>query len=336
MKLPVAKLNDLSLRRTQLMGVATLMILVCHASASHVLMPHWLGKLMDLGNYGVDIFLMLSGIGLYYSLSNKPVTTVRGGVNYCKRRCCRILIPYWIVYVPYCIIFFLLGEYTFGESFLCLSTLEYWLFHKGAWFVSLILILYLPAPILYRLVSGKYRWVWTILFIVVITILCNAKSGTPGGLLYNIQFAFSRVPCFVLGMAIGKECKERVTVPVIWLVVLAIVGLALAKVLRLGYGTAWMVIPLVLWGIDVIFGLVRNVNWVEKSMLFLGTISLESYLTNIALGSLMSALIPKYIASPIFYGKYLQYTIVIIVGLLLAWGISKLSAKWTKKLVNAF
>ena len=79
MKLPVAKLNNLSLWRTQLMGVAALMILVCHAAASHVLMPHWLGKLMDLGNYGVDIFLMLSGLGLYYSLSKKPITSVRGG-----------------------------------------------------------------------------------------------------------------------------------------------------------------------------------------------------------------------------------------------------------------
>lgn len=73
------ELEELSIKRTQLMGLATLMIIICHASASHVLMPYWLSKLMDLGNYGVDIFLFLSGLGLFYSLSNKPVTSVRGG-----------------------------------------------------------------------------------------------------------------------------------------------------------------------------------------------------------------------------------------------------------------
>lgn len=73
------ELEDLSNKRTQLMGLATLMIIICHTSASHVLMPHWLSKLMDLGNYGVDIFLFLSGLGLFYSLSKKPVTTVRRG-----------------------------------------------------------------------------------------------------------------------------------------------------------------------------------------------------------------------------------------------------------------
>ena len=331
MKLPVAKLNNLSLRRTQLMGVATLMILVCHASSSHVLMPHWLGKLMDLGNYGVDIFLMLSGLGLYYSLSKKPITSVMGGVNYCKRRGCRILTSYWIIYIPYCIIFLLLSKYSFGECMLCLSALEYWLFHRGAWFVSLVLILYFLAPCLYRLMTGKHRWVWAIGLIVVTTVLCKVNQGTLTGhnVLYNIQFAFSRVPSFVLGMALGVDCKENRAVSVAWLVVLAIAGVVLAKVFVLGYGTAWMIIPLVLYVIDCLLDRTRKICWIEKSMTFLGNISLESYLTNIALGSMLSTLIPAYISSPLFYGKYLQYSIVLVVGLSGAWWVNKQSKKIT-------
>ncbi len=336
MRIPIAKFNDLSLRRTQLMGVATLMILVCHASASHVLMPLWLGKLMDLGNYGVDIFLMLSGLGLYHSLLNRPVTSVGGGVIYCKRRGCRVLIPYWIIYLPYCIIFLLLGKYSFGDGLLCMSALEYWFFHRGAWFVSLILILYLLAPAVYLLMSGKYRWTWCIL-VVIITVLCKIDAGTPNShnVLNNIQFAFSRVPAFILGMAVRKACKEKKTVSVVWLVALAMVGLTLAMIFRLGYGTAWMIIPLMLYVIDVIFEKTRNLSWIESSMTFLGRISLESYLTNIALGSLLSALIPVYISSPMFYGKYLQYSIVIVAGLLLAQAINRLSVKWTEKLIHA-
>lgn len=214
---------------------------------------------------------------------------------------------------------------------LCLSALEYWLFHRGAWFVSLILILYFLAPCLYRLMTGKHRWVWAIGLIVVTTVLCKVNQGTLTGhnVLYNIQFAFSRVPSFVLGMALGVDCKENRAVSVAWLVVLAIAGVVLAKVFVLGYGTAWMIIPLVLYVIDCLLDRTRKICWIEKSMTFLGNISLESYLTNIALGSMLSTLIPAYISSPLFYGKYLQYSIVLVVGLSGAWWVNKQSKKIT-------
>jgi len=69
-------IRDISTYRTQLMGVATLMIIACHAPASGVVMPRILSFALNLGNYGVDIFLLLSGLGVYYSLSKCPT---RGG-----------------------------------------------------------------------------------------------------------------------------------------------------------------------------------------------------------------------------------------------------------------
>ncbi len=51
------------------MGIATLMIIACHAPASGVLMPRVISCLFTLGNYGVDIFLFLSGLGLSYSMN---------------------------------------------------------------------------------------------------------------------------------------------------------------------------------------------------------------------------------------------------------------------------
>lgn len=71
--------ETLTQKRSQLMGVATLMIIACHASASNVLMPFWLKRLLGLGNLGVDMFLLLSGLGIYYSLSKEPFKTLRGG-----------------------------------------------------------------------------------------------------------------------------------------------------------------------------------------------------------------------------------------------------------------
>lgn len=70
--------KDLSTYRTQLMGFATLMIIACHASASGVVLPRIVSYVFTLGNYGVGIFLLLSGLVVFYSLSNKPVNTLQG------------------------------------------------------------------------------------------------------------------------------------------------------------------------------------------------------------------------------------------------------------------
>lgn len=75
-----------------------MMIIACHAPASGVKMPYILAKILELGNFGVDIFLFLSGLGCYYSLSKN-----RGGyLCYFKRRFSRLMIPcaYYITFLP--------------------------------------------------------------------------------------------------------------------------------------------------------------------------------------------------------------------------------------------
>lgn len=63
-------LSKISLLRSQLMGVGTLLIIICHAYGNNVKMPGVLSKIVNNGQIGVDIFLLLSGIGVAYSLSN--------------------------------------------------------------------------------------------------------------------------------------------------------------------------------------------------------------------------------------------------------------------------
>lgn len=327
------ELEELSIKRTQLMGIATLMIIICHASASHVLMPHWLSSLMDLGNFGVDIFLFLSGLGLFYSLSKKPVITPRGGVNYYKRRYYRICIPYLLVFVPYSILYLILHEYTLLDSLLCISALEFWFFHRGAWFVSLIVILYLLAPDLVKVLSKKGKWIYLGVFILVITVLCKMPNDgwSHTNLIHNVQFAFGRVPSFLMGMTVAQACMEKKTVSVVWLLILAIAGLVLAKVFTLGFVTAWLVIPLVMWLFVLLINM-SNSTWSERVLLFFGGISLESYLTNISVNSALSAIIPEYLYSTVFYGKYLQYAIVVVAGLVLAYYVKKCTSRIIKSL----
>ena len=54
--------------RKELFGVATLMILLCH-SVSIVPFPDRIGTFISYGTMGVNVFLFLSGIGLYYSFN---------------------------------------------------------------------------------------------------------------------------------------------------------------------------------------------------------------------------------------------------------------------------
>lgn len=313
-----ANLSDLSTYRTQLMGIATLMIIVCHANVYHVLLPSVLISVFRWGNWGVDIFLFLSGIGAYFSFNKDNKKDTSDIIFYYKRRFFRIYIPYIMVYVPYCLIFFLLGKYSIGDSLLCLSALEYWLFHKGAWFVSLILILYLITPFLYTALSGQNKWFIAIGIIISLMLLCNIpiEDNSSTSILHNIQWAFNRVPCFIIGVTIGRSCKEGKQLLVSQVLLYGFVCIVSSTFIDIWKST-WLIVPFMLYICVLLIKLIEN-SWLDNSLKFLGTISLESYLTNISLKSLLGMLIPAYIYTPLFYGRYIEYTIVIVVGLLLA------------------
>lgn len=62
--------NDISKYRTQLMGIATLLVIFGHSVGNGVVMPRWMESLCGLASVGVDIFLLVSGLGLWYSLKS--------------------------------------------------------------------------------------------------------------------------------------------------------------------------------------------------------------------------------------------------------------------------
>ena len=72
--------SDISQYRTHLMGVATLLVLFGHSAGNGVVMPGWMESLCGLASVGVDIFLFVSGLGLWYSLRSVQITR-RGGGN---------------------------------------------------------------------------------------------------------------------------------------------------------------------------------------------------------------------------------------------------------------
>lgn len=61
-------LVDLSRFRTELMGISAMLILLCHSTA-YIAMPIGVMYALSVANIGVDLFLFLSGVGMWYSLS---------------------------------------------------------------------------------------------------------------------------------------------------------------------------------------------------------------------------------------------------------------------------
>lgn len=70
-------LKEISTYRTELMGLSAIAILFCHAVGNNVLMPDIISSVLSIGGYGVDMFLFLSGMGLWYSLDG--LKNQRGG-----------------------------------------------------------------------------------------------------------------------------------------------------------------------------------------------------------------------------------------------------------------
>ena len=141
--------NDISKYRTQLMGIATLLVIFGHSVGNGVVMPRWMESLCGLASVGVDIFLLVSGLGLWYSLKSIDSQVNLWGVKcWYIRRYKRILVPYFII-AGIGNILAVMGGRTIAEAVLNISTISYWLEHKGAWYIAMLIPLY--ACLLYHI-----------------------------------------------------------------------------------------------------------------------------------------------------------------------------------------
>lgn len=280
-------LSLLSKYRSQLMGLAALMIIICHMPAHHVSMPGIIARIIAQGGLGVDIFLFLSGMGMWFSLKkieNKP------WLSWLKKRYVRVLLPYLLITIPVFSIKAILNDWSFGLFVWRLSTLSFWTEGWGAWFVSLIIVLYLVTPGLFNLFSGKRKWSW----LIILVVLTWSFSILPinGGCFNNIQFGVTRIPCYLIGLASAEEIMKGTKVSTARVLAFCVIMLAAALTLKLVLGIFvslfWIEGLLLLFVSTQLIHLIHNRNYLMKSLDFMGMISLESYLTNVFVLSFFS------------------------------------------------
>ncbi|WP_368670595.1 acyltransferase family protein [Prevotella sp. E2-28] len=264
------------------MGVATILIILCHMPAHGVVMPNYLSILLSHGGAGCDLFLFLSGLGMYHSLN----TNKMGGRNtfsWFKKRLFRLLVPYLLICAPIFVVFALRDHWTLSQYFLRLSTISFYTEGWGLWFLALIIVLYVITPLFYKLFTGRSKREW--LFFLICVAWLPSTLSLSQGFFFNVLFCLCRIPCFLLGLYFAddiltnKQIKLRYASAAILCLFIASLLLNNTGVVTISY--IWIERLLVLITFVLIINRMKHNTIVLNILKFMGSISLESYCTNV-------------------------------------------------------
>lgn len=203
-------LKAISDSRLFLFGIATVMILFFHSSI--IINPNnFVLKLIifikQYGNVGVDIFLFLSAIGLFHSMSkNQDIKA------FYKRRFIRILPALllinslWFAYISINGI----KEYLFNVTGISI----FFNGNRTCWYFTLLLLLYFIYPPLFKLEKkfGSKIYIFMIIFIIILNVFLSIYATT---LFNKIEIMTRRIPIFLIGCIFAKyvyngvEIKKR-------------------------------------------------------------------------------------------------------------------------------
>ena len=285
------------------MGVAIIFIMASHT----------LGGYAAYGIIGVEWFLVLSAIGLYYSLQKNSDV-----LSFYKRRLIRILPAYLIVAVPY---FLIAYPFVFKDFMIRLTglNLPYW-GEKAFWFVTLIIICYLIAPFYFRIVN-RYKHSYVIPFVLALITFILAYH------LPKTEILVTRIPVFLLGMNLAKGVYEDKVITD-GKKVKACYALSVLAVLMLltiyidGFGIELVRLLYFFCAIPTLFFVLlvaKKTGFLSGVLAFIGTISYEIYLLHqkIVLAGCRMLPIPEALSI------ILSYIVAILLAYALHWVISK-------------
>lgn len=190
-------LSFISKFRTELMGIAMLLVVWHHLPMNINFSVY--DFLKTNGGFGVDIFLLLSGMGLYFSTS-KGLDIKK----YAIKRAIRIFPIYSLIIVVLSIIKG--GGYDITNIILKITTIGWWTGHGAYdWFIPNLVLLYILYPFYYLcLKPHKYGFY---LGIIIVIGLYLYIFFLPYGSSFQSLY---RYPVFFLGAIVGKLLKENV------------------------------------------------------------------------------------------------------------------------------
>lgn len=295
--------------RNALFGLSILLIMWFHSGtfrgfSHHPAIVAFLptGRWIHYGSVGVDLFLFLSGMGLYFAMCKRPTLP-----RFYLKRLKRILIPYVIIggaYWVYRDIALRDNLPRFWEDF---SLMSY--YTKGMatfWYIAAILPLYLLAPLFLRLFRTRFRT--PLLFaLFFLSIGLSLYLGLyQEDTYWHLEKGLNRIFIFVLGCYFGAIIQEKRPMSSGWLL-FAILALSsrgliyylaslcpiqsIARLIVRQWFTAGGFALAIL--LSTLLALLRSRQF-ERFLGFFGALSLELYLSHLAVRNSVRVLCPDF------------------------------------------
>ena len=331
----------LSKRRNDLFGISIVSIVIfhfflsCQNAGVHTALANQYVALV--GRVGVPIFLVLSGMGLFFSLSRNYNLK-----DFYKKRLVRILIPYLIVSVIH---FFLRYIIIQGKGFLAFLKGVFFIdfITKGNsqfWFIALMLIMYAVYPLLFKIFKSGKRNLLKLGLLVGLVIVCNFAISKLMPTIYdNISVMLTRIPAFIIGVYLGEKVyNKREVHPAFWIVSALgsaafiyfsinenMLGVSPPTSLVIRYGETVYGLFLMMT-LSVVLEAINSLRF-SKLCAFFGGMSLELYMIHVSLRSLMGLVGFK-------SANVLYYFIMVLIAIALSFALQKFDSFATKKLTS--
>ena len=307
--------KTLSKFRSELMGLACLWVMLHHNAFDWPNALEPLKRFALYGNLGVDIFLLLSGVGLYYAWMKKPKHS-----DFYTRRFVRLLVPYLLFAVPYWVwrdLFLHQGSFLLDVTQLSLPL-------RGVittWYIPAMAAMYLCYPLIARFLSKGDRWTRCVVLCGGVMVLCLHFYYAKNPIYKNCEIALTRFAIFIIGCALGKSVKDGETVPTHF-PALGLLWIILNGILRqhVSLGDVWIrfsYIPLALSVVVVTLWLLERLERfgdLRRFLRFFGERSLELYLTHVLLRNVFYHYIPVKQFDPwgiVTYGIILALSLIL-------------------------
>lgn len=279
--------------RSQIYGFTIFWILIFHIWEvfRNQINYNWsLITILRRGNMGVDIFLFLSGVSLYFSLKRNKERSLS---QYFKKRYNRIISIYFFICIPYFLLMLTTNKYTISQFIK-----QIFFINKNVssfWFLLVISICYAIYPILYHLIESERKHVIYIMILAYTIFLIIFNRLNNSAYLY-FEILLSRLPIFALGSTFGDKVyhdepilPKFIIMALFMLLILGPINTIVAKSPAL-LANHLMIqrYMLGLQGISVVVCFIIVIQYLEKTYLFsflgwLGEFSLELYIVHIIL-----------------------------------------------------
>ena len=250
-----------------------------------------------IGSIGVEIFILMSGICMYFSFYRK-----QNVMEFYIKRFRRLIIPYILVVVPF---------YVHKDIFMnrlgrekLLSDLSYESFflegNISVWYILCIAIMYLLYPVLFKAFEkyDKYRHALLGIFLGA-SIASNLVLYVVAPELFTkIEIMTMRFPIYIIGVYLGKKVYEKQRFSA-FEIILFIIGAVTKFIIDFLKYHEMIIIPifviryvnlnssLVLLGSVVLLLAIFKFNSKNKLLCKCGALSLELYLVHVTLMNIL-------------------------------------------------